>query len=121
MSQGLKLLRGIGWIVILVTSSMSLIAADRPVALLVSIDDLRAELGCYGNAEISDFYDGAQTDLALQTLSRLKDRDKRLILTPGYYRPHFPFVAPKRYREVKQPGDSNQKLAAKAEKMTDRP
>lgn len=253
MPQDLKQLRVIGWLVIVATSSMSPLAADRPNVLFVSIDDLRPELGCYGNADIrtphldefserattfmraycqaavcapsrasvmtglrpdstrvwdlrgkfrvnlpnvvtipqhfhehgyhtvsmgkifhnhmpdrvsfdepdlrpskymtpemidrepesfyhdeglnrelaavrqrrlkknpkayadgwaygqstesydapdSEFYDGAQTDLALQTLKRLKDRDQPFFLALGYYRPHLPFVAPKRYWDL---------------------
>lgn len=35
------------------------------------------------------FYDGAQTDLAIETLKRLKDRDEPFFLALGYYRPHL--------------------------------
>lgn len=48
----------------------------------------------------SEFYDGAQTDLALETLERLKDMDKPFFLAMGYYRPHLPFVAPKKYWDL---------------------
>jgi len=46
------------------------------------------------------FYDGAQTELALETLKRLKSKDQPFFLALGYYRPHLPFVAPKRYRDL---------------------
>lgn len=52
------------------------------------------------DAPDSEFYDGAQTDLALQTLKRLKDKDQPFFLALGYYRPHLPFVAPKRYWDL---------------------
>ena len=46
------------------------------------------------------FYDGAQTELALETLKRLKDSDQPFFLALGYYRPHLPFVAPKKYWDL---------------------
>ena len=48
----------------------------------------------------SEFYDGAQTDLALETLQRLKTRRQPFFLALGYYRPHLPFVAPKKYWDL---------------------
>lgn len=46
------------------------------------------------------FYDGAQTDLAISTLKDLKERDQPFFLALGYYRPHLPFVAPKKYWDL---------------------
>ncbi len=46
------------------------------------------------------FYDGAQTDLALETLKRLKDNKQPFFFALGYYRPHLPFVAPKKYWDL---------------------
>lgn len=46
------------------------------------------------------FYDGAQTDLALQTLERLKGKKQPFFMALGYYRPHLPFVAPKKYWDL---------------------
>lgn len=46
------------------------------------------------------FYDGAQTDLALETLKRLKDKKQPFFFALGYYRPHLPFVAPKKYWDL---------------------
>lgn len=48
----------------------------------------------------SQFYDGAQTDLAIDTMKRLKQKDEPFFLALGYYRPHLPFVAPKRYWDL---------------------
>ncbi|MBM3294028.1 MAG: hypothetical protein FJY82_05830, partial [Candidatus Aminicenantes bacterium] len=48
----------------------------------------------------SAFYDGAQTDLALETLKRIKDRRQPFYMGLGYYRPHLPFVAPKKYWDL---------------------
>jgi arylsulfatase A-like enzyme len=49
------------------------------------------------------FYDGAQTELALETLRRLKDKEQPFFLALGYYRPHLPFVAPKKYWDLYDP------------------
>lgn len=46
------------------------------------------------------FYDGAQTDLAIETLKRLKDKDEPFFFALGYYRPHLPFIAPKKYWDM---------------------
>ncbi|MFC2133117.1 sulfatase [Bacteroidota bacterium] len=46
------------------------------------------------------FYDGAQTDLAIETLKRLKQRKEPFYFALGYYRPHLPFVAPKKYWDL---------------------
>jgi arylsulfatase A-like enzyme len=46
------------------------------------------------------FYDGAQTELALETMKRLKDEDQPFFLALGYYRPHLPFVAPTKYWDL---------------------
>jgi iduronate 2-sulfatase len=46
------------------------------------------------------FYDGAQTDLAIETLQRLKQKEEPFFLALGYYRPHLPFVAPKKYWDL---------------------
>ncbi len=46
------------------------------------------------------FYDGAQTDLAIETLKRLKTKDQPFFLAVGYFRPHLPFVAPKKYWDL---------------------
>ena len=43
------------------------------------------------------FYDGAQTDLALEKLKELKGRQEPFYMALGYFRPHLPFVAPKKY------------------------
>ncbi len=52
------------------------------------------------DAPDSAFYDGAQTDLALETLKRLKDSHQPFYMAVGYYRPHLPFVAPKKYWDL---------------------
>jgi arylsulfatase A-like enzyme len=48
----------------------------------------------------NEFYDGAQTELAIETMRRLKKKDQPFFLALGYYRPHLPFVAPKKYWDL---------------------
>ena len=46
------------------------------------------------------FYDGAQTDMAIKKLKMLKKENQPFFLAVGYYRPHLPFVAPKKYWDL---------------------
>ncbi len=46
------------------------------------------------------FYDAAQTDLAIRTLERIKDYGKPFYYALGYFRPHLPFVVPKKYWDM---------------------
>ena len=46
------------------------------------------------------YYDGAQTDAAIQKLKELKKRDKPFFFAIGYYRPHLPFNVPKKYWDL---------------------
>jgi arylsulfatase A-like enzyme len=43
------------------------------------------------------YYDGAQTDVAVAKLAELKRLGRPFFFAVGYYRPHLPFNAPKRY------------------------
>lgn len=46
------------------------------------------------------YYDGAQTDVALEKLKQLKRMGKPFFFGIGYYRPHLPFNAPKKYWDI---------------------
>jgi arylsulfatase A-like enzyme len=48
------------------------------------------------------YYDGAQTDLAVGKLAELKARGAPFFFGVGYYRPHLPFNAPKKYWDLYQ-------------------
>lgn len=46
------------------------------------------------------YYDGAQTTLAIKKLQSLAKQQKPFFLSVGYYRPHLPFNAPKKYWDL---------------------
>jgi arylsulfatase A-like enzyme len=48
------------------------------------------------------YYDGAQTDRALEELAALKGRQP-FFFAIGYYRPHLPFNAPRKYWDMYDP------------------
>lgn len=54
------------------------------------------------NADVDDdaYYDGAQTTRAIEILKELKTANKPFFLSVGYYRPHLPFNAPKKYWDM---------------------
>ncbi|MDR6488523.1 arylsulfatase A-like enzyme [Chryseobacterium vietnamense] len=55
------------------------------------------------NCPDDSLYDGAQTSLAIQTINRVKNKKKPFFLALGYFRPHLPFVAPKKYWDLYDP------------------
>jgi arylsulfatase A-like enzyme len=46
------------------------------------------------------YYDGAQTDVAIEKLGELAKRKEPFFFGVGYYRPHLPFNAPKKYWDL---------------------
>lgn len=56
-------------------------------------------------ADVHDtmYYDGAQTKLAKQTLTRLAGMDQPFFFGLGYFRPHLPFAVPKKYWDLYDP------------------
>lgn len=50
------------------------------------------------------YYDGAQTTLAIGQLAKLAAAREPFFFGIGYYRPHLPFNAPKRYWDLYDPG-----------------
>lgn len=47
-----------------------------------------------------DYYDGAQTTMAIKKMRELKKTDKPFFLSVGFYKPHLPFTAPKKYWDM---------------------
>jgi iduronate 2-sulfatase len=58
-------------------------------------------------ADVHDtlYYDGAQTELAKKTLTRLAEMGKPFYLGLGYFRPHLPFAVPKKYWAMYDPDE----------------
>ncbi len=54
------------------------------------------------NVDVPDsgYFDGAQTDAAVKKLAELQRRDQPFFFAVGYYRPHLPFNAPKKYWDM---------------------
>ncbi|RPD99986.1 DUF4976 domain-containing protein [Aureibaculum marinum] len=48
----------------------------------------------------SIYYDVMQTELALETIDRIKDKKEPFFIGLGYFRPHLPFVVPKKYWDM---------------------
>jgi len=58
-------------------------------------------------ADVHDtlYYDGAQTELAKKTLTRLSRSNKPFFMGLGYFRPHLPFAVPKKYWDMYDPAN----------------
>ncbi|MCG6948824.1 MAG: sulfatase [Acidobacteria bacterium] len=55
------------------------------------------------DADDSAYFDGAQTDLAVDKIAELKEKDQPFFFGVGYYRPHLPFNAPRKYWDMYDP------------------
>jgi len=60
----------------------------------------------------SELGDGQIAELAIAALDRARGREEPLFLAVGFLRPHLPFVAPKKYWDIYEPGELPQPLVA---------
>ncbi len=65
-----------------------------------------------GDVEDNAYSDGFNTSAAINTLDELVEGDKPWFLALGFFKPHLPFVAPKRYFDLYDPDQI--KLAAQS-------
>jgi iduronate 2-sulfatase len=58
-------------------------------------------------ADVDDdgYPDGKLTDLAIETLTRLQRQPQPFFLAVGFFKPHLPFNAPKKYWDLYDPAD----------------
>ena len=63
---------------------------------------LRRQVKPYEAGEVDDegYVDGLTTDLAIRKLQELQNREEPFFLGVGYFKPHLPFNAPKRYWDL---------------------
>lgn len=62
-------------------------------------NDMEKKVKPYEAADVSDegYPDGLTANLAIQKLQELKDKDQPFFLGVGFFKPHLPFNAPKKY------------------------
>ena len=76
------------------------------------------------DADVPDslYYDAMQTTLALETIDKIKDKKEPFFMGLGFYRPHLPFVVPKKYWDLYPVGSvspaANPKLPKNAPVMS---
>ncbi len=68
---------------------------------------LKKQVKPYESAEVDDegYVDGLTANLAIAKLRELKDKDKPFFLGVGFFKPHLPFNAPKKYWDLYETED----------------
>ncbi len=63
---------------------------------------LNKEVKPYEMADVSDdgYIDGLTANLAIKKLGELKEKDQPFFLGVGFFKPHLPFTAPKKYWDL---------------------
>ncbi|MCF7847996.1 MAG: sulfatase-like hydrolase/transferase [Kiritimatiellales bacterium] len=64
------------------------------------VDRIRATATSCEDVPDNARYDGAMTDHALKKLAELKDRSEPFFFGVGFFQPHLPFSAPKKYWDL---------------------
>jgi len=82
--------------------------------LIIKGEDRRDQYGIWyikanatenGNVDDDAYYDGAQTTMAINKLKSLSEQKEPFFLSVGYYKPHLPFTAPKKYWDLYNEAD----------------
>lgn len=85
------------------------IIATKKEKMIANHQDRRDQYGIWyikanameiGSASDDQYYDGAQTTLAIERLKLLSKSTSPFFLSVGYYKPHLPFTAPKKYWDL---------------------
>lgn len=65
-------------------------------------NDLKGQVKPYESADVPDegYPDGLTANLAIKKLQELKDRQQPFFLGVGFFKPHLPFTAPKKYWDL---------------------
>lgn len=79
-----------------------ILASDRPYRNRDVFGHYYLKAQATEDPDVADnaYYDGAQTDLAVAKLGELAGDEDPFFFAVGYYRPHLPFNAPKRYWDL---------------------
>lgn len=66
--------------------------------------DMKKQVKPYESADVPDegYPDGLSANLAIKKLSELKDQEQPFFLGIGFFKPHLPFTAPKKYWDLYQ-------------------
>jgi arylsulfatase A-like enzyme len=82
------------------SKKQALIAAGRDRIDQLGHWYLKANAVEIADADDDAYFDGAQTTLAIEILKKLSREKEPFFLSVGYYRPHLPFNAPRKYWEL---------------------
>ncbi len=88
--------------------NLSLIAAKKAKYIANKVDRrdmygiwyIKANAMEVSTANDDQNYDGAQTTMAIEKLQQLAKNEDPFFLSIGYYKPHLPFTAPKKYWDL---------------------
>lgn len=70
-------------------------------------NSLNKQVKPYENADVGDnaYVDGLTAELAISKLKELKNRNEPFFLGVGFFKPHLPFTAPKKYWDMYNEND----------------